>query len=1082
MSSNKTSNLKLHNWAGSDQVLRSEFNENFEKIDAFASELMAMGSVPVQLKYGMQVVKVEHTRMLENVSMKGRTLVNLLGRDGNCEDASRWAPYTGAVLSLDHVKKASGSNSIQFKIASDQASAGITKLCAVSAGKYYIAFADIANTDIQSGAVLKFGTEQTVGYTGTSFTTKWVKLAPSESGQQSLYVFGSGMPNQIANVDNVRLYEVSAEDYAIIDTMTPEEVATKWSYVDDIKSVYSPYIIKYGENLLPPFTEWNVIAGNGGTPKMDIDDPFSASLIADLSGQAIYVDIPATPNIAYTLSLPSLPANGFIGFNSFDANMQFVSAYGGYTSKLSKTIITEPNVRYLKVIFGNNTYGAGTYKFVKPVLSLGSTAKPFKSRNDDHLFFPNVNLASNVDGTVYDMLYQRDGKYWKQARFCTMELNGNLDWSYANFFTGFKEVKVPIPEAITNAATIVKHDGKPLKVKPDGIAPAGGDEFTLTTKSNQLFISISNADSGWGDSYNPSQEDIKAYFNGWRMYQEGTSAATGIYTSGRKWWARRNGTGFDSATAEMAPAAYGFINGPTAYKLQYQLAEPTVEELTAEGGLTFHEELNQVEVGNGMIVREHHNVVTIGGISYMLTGAGQKFRADRAFAVYKNGVNAGWSLKRRAAFDVNYGWGYAQTLSSNVDPSATYTVTYRALDQYALTCNVQSIQGEYAGNLKSVVDTLATNQADMAAQITELQGGTDKLESVLPLSAMSRQSIINGGFDIAQRGTSVVQNGNHGPENAYGYGLDRWVGQVYAGRGVIGTTSFTMSQQPFALGQTAVPGNPKYFGRLSVTSIGTKGTSRAFMRMAQFVESVFTFAGQKCTASFWAKASDNRSIAVSLFQYFGHGSPSSGVSCPGGKTINLTKSWQFFSVTFDVPSIAGKVLGENKNDNLGLYFIPYKQDNEVISIPSGEVGTYATGDFDFAQVQLCAGDVALPFQPRTFAEELTLCQRYFCKTFPYSTPPANNAGRGGALGVRLAATTEPIICWQYPVPMRISPSFVLYSPQGGTTGQWRNDYNSTSSANAMPFSGSEKSAGIGNSEFSLPAGYYEIHAVADAEL
>lgn len=726
MSSSKTSNLKLHNWTGSDQVLRSEFNENFEKIDAFASELMAMGSIPVQLNYGMQTLNVEHTRMLENVSMKGRTLVNLLGRDGNCEDASRRNPYTGAVLSLDFVKKTSGSNSIQFKIADGQTSAGITKLFTVSAGKYYVMLADVANTDIESGVVLKFGSRQTVGYTGTAFAMKWVKLAPSESGQQSLYVFGSGTPSQTANVDNLRIYEVGTEDYAAIDHMMPEEIAAKWPYVDDMKSVYSPYVIKYGENLLPPFTEWNVTASNGGEPKLDIDDPFSASLIADLSGQAVYINIPAAPNTTYTLSLPSLPANGFIGFNSFDENMQLVSAYGGYTSKSSKTITTETNVRYLSVMLGNNTFGSGMYRFVKPMLTLGSSTKPFKSRNDDHLFFPNVQLASNVDGTLHDTLYQRDGKYWKQSRFRTMELDGKLDWSLVDgVYTGFKEVKVSIQGAITNAATIVKHDGKLLKVKPDGVTPAGGDEFTLATKSNHLFISISNADSGWGDSHKPTPKDIKAYFNGWRMYQEGTSAATGIYTTGKKWWARRNGTGFDSATAEIAPAAYGFINGPTPYKLQYQLAVPTVEEIAVEGGFTFHEELNQVEVGNGMIVKEHHNVVTIGGLSYMLAGAGQKYRADRALAVYKDGVNAGWSLKRRASFDVNYGWGYAQTLSSNVDPSATYTVTYLALDQHALTCNVQSIQGEYAGNLKSVVDTLAANQADMTAQITELQGGTD---------------------------------------------------------------------------------------------------------------------------------------------------------------------------------------------------------------------------------------------------------------------------------------------------------------------------------------------------------------------
>jgi hypothetical protein len=72
----------------------------------------------------------------------------------------------------------------------------------------------------------------------------------------------------------------------------------------------------------------------------------------------------------------------------------------------------------------------------------------------------------------------------------------------------------------------------------------------------------------------------------------------------------------------------------------------------------------------------------------------------------------------------------------------------------------------------------------------------------------NRNKIINGNFDVWQRGTSF---------SALGYGADRWR-SYYTG----GTTT-VYSQQSFTLGQTDVPDNPEFYARLVVTSDSTSG-------------------------------------------------------------------------------------------------------------------------------------------------------------------------------------------------------------------------------------------------------------------
>ena len=222
-----------------------------------------------------------------------------------------------------------------------------------------------------------------------------------------------------------------------------------------------------------------------------------------------------------------------------------------------------------------------------------------------------------------------------------------------------------------------------------------------------------------------------------------------------------------------------------------------------------------------------------------------------------------------------------------------------------------------------------------------------------------RNKIINGNFDIWQRGTSQTHGGG-------GYGcVDRW----RPGRS---NSTIEVYQQSFNLGQTEVPGNPKYYVREVVTSVSGSG-SQAILQHR--IEDVSTLSGKTATLSFWAKADETKNIATDFFQNFGTGgTPSSTVYGIGSTTHNLTTSWQKFTTTFSIPSMSGKIIGTDRNHFAGINF--WLEAGSDWDDRTNSLGQQS-GTFDIAQVQLEEGPVATPFEQRPYDLELSLCQRYY---------------------------------------------------------------------------------------------------------
>jgi hypothetical protein len=245
-----------------------------------------------------------------------------------------------------------------------------------------------------------------------------------------------------------------------------------------------------------------------------------------------------------------------------------------------------------------------------------------------------------------------------------------------------------------------------------------------------------------------------------------------------------------------------------------------------------------------------------------------------------------------------------------------------------------------------------------------------------------RNKIINGNFDIWQRGTSHSTS-------KFG-SVDRW------GLGLNGS-GCTISRQAFSLGQTEVPNEPVYFIQANVSSVVG---STNYVVLEQTIEDVRTLAGKTATLSFYAKADSSKPIAVEFLQSFGTGgSPSTGITNIGTQKFNLTNSWQKITTTVTIPSISGKTLGTNNDNFLSVLF--WFDSGGFYNSRNQNLGQQS-GTFDIAQVQLEEGSVATPFEQRPIGLELALCQRYYYRisatglSFPFGTAQWYSSTSAGA--------------------------------------------------------------------------------------
>jgi hypothetical protein len=692
------------------------------------------GDIKQNLTNGLQIVGSNKNSPYNALNIVGRTLVNLLGRVGNCEDTSKWIDGAATVV-LDTTNKVYGNSSIKLT-ASGSSDHYRQTAVTVQPNRYYVFVGEIKPvtgkaairlvTQTSGAAVVQTPFTPIISDT-TKFSLARIKLAtgstevscivrPQIHNAANAIVFTAAGENSY--FDGIRMYEVTLAEYDAFDALTDSQIAAKYPYLDDVKHVNAPYVIKYGENLLPSFNEWTLHANAVAT------EPYKLTLTATALNQHSSFAVSVIPNTTYTFSNSITgDSNLRVGISRVQNSSVAADYYGSRTGGTPVTFTTEPTTYVVYINF--YSAASGTFILTNPMLNLGATAKPFKPRNDDSLFFPNVQLASSVDGTVYDTLYKDKGKYFVERRFKDMVLDGSLAWVYSNDFVGVKQVRINaggFPVGIAGSGVVTKYDGKIILTGTTSV----GDNNAVSADGN-FYLGISDTDSGWGESYAPTSDEVKAYFYGWRMFQEGQNAFTSLYTSGTKWWVNR-ATAITTST--LPTVQIGASTFWTSYKLTYQLASPVFEEIAVDAGMSLHEGLNQLEVGQGVVVREkvvpslrndglYYGINTLVFSTPTYTYTALKNRTNSILTVYKNGrIDNSWTIGKNGQSTIWSGGGYAYNTPANYDTTATYEVSYIALDQYLLSAPVQTVTGETASNLKTVVDAVAANQADVEARVS----------------------------------------------------------------------------------------------------------------------------------------------------------------------------------------------------------------------------------------------------------------------------------------------------------------------------------------------------------------------------
>ena len=323
---------------------------------------------------------------------------------------------------------------------------------------------------------------------------------------------------------------------------------------------------------------------------------------------------------------------------------------------------------------------------------------------------------------------------------------------------------------------------------------------------------------------------------------------------------------------------------------------------------------------------------------------------------------------------------------AEIDPASNEHCPYVKSFKFEPTAMASALipDGDSGRDLGSATHRWQTLHAAAVDGVTSVNAG--------PLAGF-RNAIINGGFDIWQRGTSQTSDG---------YGSDdRWT-NMHSG------STKTHTRESFPVGQTLVPGNPRFLSRTAVTAGAGAGDHVA---KAHRIEGVRTFAGETVTLSFWARADAPRSLSVEFAQRFGSG----GTPTPDALQLGVTKfaitpAWQRFSTTVTLPGLAGKTLGSHGDDDLQIVF--WFDAGSSFDARTGALG-HQSGIFDIAQVQLEPGRVATPFERRPTGAELALCQRYYTQTTGHARFRAPTAG----------ALFEVPIFW--PVTMRVAPTAAI---------------------------------------------------------
>jgi hypothetical protein len=279
----------------------------------------------------------------------------------------------------------------------------------------------------------------------------------------------------------------------------------------------------------------------------------------------------------------------------------------------------------------------------------------------------------------------------------------------------------------------------------------------------------------------------------------------------------------------------------------------------------------------------------------------------------------------------------------------------------------------------------------------------------IPANVAGKNFVINGGMDIAQRGTSLT--------GVNGYSLDRWLVNGFGTNSNISVGQYLIS--------TLIPGL-RYYMRVAPT---TSNTQNFWISQSLETHEVIRLASKQVTLSFYHRMPFAFTGTWSAAVSFSTGTDAN-LHYPAASTtifaenLSGTAAWQRYTKTFTVPANATSLA------------IQLQSTNNVLS----------TAMFDLTGVQLEIGSVATDFSRAggDIQGELAKCQRYYSTSiatgFTITDFSGMNQGSSSAVAwCSPGSTNDAFTNIQYPVPMRSAPTFNIYSAGNRTSGSMRDN-------------------------------------------
>jgi hypothetical protein len=290
----------------------------------------------------------------------------------------------------------------------------------------------------------------------------------------------------------------------------------------------------------------------------------------------------------------------------------------------------------------------------------------------------------------------------------------------------------------------------------------------------------------------------------------------------------------------------------------------------------------------------------------------------------------------------------------------------------------------FQGDARAVTPALGDNDTSIATTAFVQQAAAPALTNA------GRNLLDNPTFLIQQRGTGLWNA-------AFAYTADRW--QLYVANGSlsVGTLQLTDGYRSGIGDEAAV------WGLNCVTSGG--GATGSIAVMIQRIENVRRLSGKTVTVSFWVAASIAAArVGVSFDQVFGSGgSPSPSVS-GAVQSVAITNVIARYSMTFAIPSAAGKTLGTAGDHTVMNIWLSASADQGANAPP------VQNASFVFWGMQLEIGAQVTPLDKPDWSTNWQRCRRHYA---PFSMVMIGNVagGAGAAYG------TFPLS-----IQMRASPS------------------------------------------------------------